>query len=72
MADVGSVPGHVMLETYSVLTLLPVLAAHGIRGGAVYDALVGATARHHGRSLITRDRRARTTYDAVGVSYSLT
>lgn len=51
--------------------LLSVLGAQGVRGGAVYDALVGATARHHGCTLLTRDRRARVTYDAVGVSYAL-
>lgn len=47
------------------------MARAGIRGGAVYDALVGATARHHDLQLVTRDRRARAAYDAIGVRYSL-
>ena len=38
-----------------------------IAGGAVYDALVGATARSHAMTLISRDRRARMTYEALGV-----
>ena len=42
---------------------------HGIRGGAVYDALVAATARHHQLALVSRDLRARSTYEAMGVRY---
>ncbi|WP_324651599.1 type II toxin-antitoxin system VapC family toxin [Georgenia sp. H159] len=42
-----------------------------IGGGALYDALVAATARHHGLRLLTRDRRARTTYDVVGMEYTV-
>ena len=40
---------------------------HGVRGGALYDALVGATARHHHRTLFTADRRAAPVYQALGV-----
>ena len=47
---------------------LPVL---GIVGGAVYDALVGQAALEHGFRLLTRDHRARRTYDLLGVDYSL-
>jgi predicted nucleic acid-binding protein len=47
------------------------LAAAGIGGGAVYDGLVAETARHHGLTLLSLDRRARTTYDAVGASSEL-
>lgn len=105
MRDVDCLVGHVLVETYSVLTRLPsphrvapqdagsvlrslsfevltlpssqhqpllgLLAGRGIRGGAVYDGLVAATARHHGCTLLTRDRRARSTYDAVGATYTL-
>lgn len=39
----------------------------GIAGGAVYDALVGAAARAHGLVLLSRDVRARTTYESLGV-----
>jgi len=40
----------------------------GVRGGALYDALVGATAAHHGRVLLTVDRRAAPVYHGLGVS----
>ncbi|WP_067436168.1 type II toxin-antitoxin system VapC family toxin [Nocardioides jensenii] len=103
--SVDTVPAHVLLECYSVLTRLPAphrlaaadaaqavgalpwkpltlpagrhrdivmtLARDGIRGGAVYDALVAATALHHDRLLLTRDRRARSTYDVIGVRHTL-
>lgn len=46
------------------------MARHGIRGGAAYDALIAATARHHDLELLTRDRRAHATYDVVGVRYT--
>ncbi|TSD99429.1 type II toxin-antitoxin system VapC family toxin [Skermania sp. ID1734] len=102
---VATIPVHVLLETYSVLTRLPSphrlaphtaaevvagialqtcalppdeyrpliakLAQAGIRGGAVYDGLVAASAMYHGFNLITRDRRARPAYDAIGARYSL-
>jgi predicted nucleic acid-binding protein len=47
--------------------LLGTVAGLGIAGGAVYDALVGATAREHGFTLVTRDRRALDVYRALGV-----
>jgi len=40
----------------------------GISGGAVYDALVGAAARQHGRPLVTGDARAKPVYEALGVA----
>lgn len=40
----------------------------GIDGGAVFDGLVGATAREHGLTLVTRDRRAERTHRALGVT----
>jgi predicted nucleic acid-binding protein len=43
------------------------LAGAGVSGGAVYDALVGATAAEHGIPLVTRDRRALGTYRALDV-----
>lgn len=46
--------------------LLAVLAPLGIAGGSVYDALVAATAVEHDLALVSRDRRARETYRAVG------
>lgn len=44
-----------------------VLGRLGIAGGAVYDALVALAAAEHGADLATRDARARTTYETVGV-----
>jgi predicted nucleic acid-binding protein len=41
---------------------------HGIRGGALYDALVAATAAHHRHTLLTADRRAAPVYRALGVT----
>jgi predicted nucleic acid-binding protein len=43
----------------------------GIRGGSVYDAVIAATARHAKCRLVTRDRRATSTYDRLGVDYEL-
>ena len=39
----------------------------GVRGGALYDALIAATAAHHKHTLISADRRAATTYAAITV-----
>lgn len=39
----------------------------GIRGGALYDALIAATALHHRHALISADRRASPVYSALGV-----
>jgi predicted nucleic acid-binding protein len=38
----------------------------GIRGGALYDALIAATAAHHEYTLISADRRAAPVYAAIG------
>jgi len=45
---------------------LHALAVGGIAGGAAYDGLIGATAVEAGLPLLTRDARARRTYEAVG------
>lgn len=42
-------------------------AAAGVTGGATYDALVALAARERGVPLATRDARARSTYEAVGI-----
>lgn len=47
------------------------LTASGTHGGAVYDALIAETARQHDLALVTRDVRARRTYEAIGASYRL-
>jgi predicted nucleic acid-binding protein len=100
-----SMPAHAFMESYAVLTRLPVprrldantahklltawfplrrilhphrgfagafvgrMARAGVSGGAAYDALVALTAAAHGEELLTRDRRAETTYQRLGISY---
>jgi predicted nucleic acid-binding protein len=44
---------------------------HGVAGGAVYDALIAATARRAGALLLTRDRRAVAVYERFGVRYEM-
>lgn len=51
--------------------LLGRLGALNVSGGTVYDALVGEAARRAGRVLLTRDLRARRTYDRLGVEHEL-
>lgn len=52
--------------------LLGLAVRAGLSGGAVYDALVAATAKRASASLFTRDRRARrrTRPSAYGTSFS--
>jgi toxin FitB len=59
------------LADEAAAALGPELARLGISGGAVYDALVGAAARQHGRSLVSGDARARPVYEALGVRVRL-
>lgn len=47
------------------------LGTIGIIGGAVYDALVGEAARTSNRVLLTRDRRAISTYTLLGVPHRI-
>lgn len=44
------------------------LAGMGLAGGATYDGLVALAAREHDALLVTRDERARATYETVGVA----
>ena len=59
------------LGVRAAAALLAGLDAKGIAGGAVYDALVGATAVEHGAMLATRDERALDTYRALDVRVEL-
>lgn len=52
-------------------SLLRRLVGERIRGGAVYDALIGATANHASAKLLTLDRRAAPTYQRIGTVYEL-
>lgn len=60
---------HLSPERAAELTL--VMAEAAIAGGSVYDALVGATALEHRRTLASRDQRALVTYAAIGVDVML-
>jgi len=63
--------GSRFLEGAAAGKLLERLPGLGIAGGAVYDALVGAAAAHHGMRLATRDRRALHTYRALDVELEI-
>jgi predicted nucleic acid-binding protein len=59
------------LEPRRYLPLLEIAAAERAAGGAIYDAVVAATAKDIGATLLTLDRRAKRTYELVGVEYRL-
>jgi hypothetical protein len=50
---------------------LQTLAAAGVFGGASYDGLVALEAKAHGRALLTLDERAQSTYQRLGVAFSV-
>jgi len=52
-------------------SLIARMAGGGLGGGSVYDALISATAAEHECLLLTRDHRARTTYDVIGARYEV-
>lgn len=60
-------PHTCFLSPAAAADLLARLPSLGLAGGAVYDALVGATAVEQQVPLVTRDRRALTTYRALDV-----
>jgi predicted nucleic acid-binding protein len=64
-------PGSRFLSAQGAGRLHARLASLGIAGGAVYDALVAATAAEHGITLATRDRRGAETYRALDVDFEL-
>jgi len=47
------------------------MSGFGVWGGRTYDGLIHATAVEHGLLLLTLDRRARHTYDALGQNVRL-
>jgi predicted nucleic acid-binding protein len=59
------------LEPDGYVWLLDLAAAESIAGGALYDAVVAATAREAGATLLTLDRRAVPTYQLLRVGYRL-
>jgi predicted nucleic acid-binding protein len=54
------------LSESTMARLAELLAARGVVGGAVYDALVALAAVEHGARLATRDERAAATYESLG------
>lgn len=64
-------PSICWLDHDDATRLLQRLGVIGITGGAVNDALVGEAARASECRLLTRDLRARRTYDLIGVDYEL-
>jgi predicted nucleic acid-binding protein len=59
------------LGSRTAASLVAALGATGIAGGSVYDALVGATAKEHRLTLVTRDRRALEIYRKLEVGVEL-
>jgi len=47
------------------------LPERGVAGGAVYDALVAATAAEHQAELLSCDRRASATYERYGIRFEV-
>ncbi|MDN5861300.1 MAG: type II toxin-antitoxin system VapC family toxin [Pseudonocardia sp.] len=68
---VANFPHSRFLGAKAARRLFERLAASGVSGGAVYDAMVGAAAVEHGVPLVTRDRRALRTYRALDVDVVL-
>lgn len=60
----------VFLDSTSQAQALPELVAAGVSGGSVYDGLVGLAAVKHGLTLATRDARAASTYQHLGVDFT--
>lgn len=60
-----------LLSTHGMRDAHRELARRGVMGGATYDGLIALAAREHGVNLATRDARARSTYEAIGVAVEL-
>ncbi len=56
-----------LLKPSDAKRLPDILARLDMAGGAAYDAIVALAAMTHRHALATRDARARSTYEAVGV-----
>lgn len=55
-----------VLDAAQVRSALERAVAAGLRGGALCDALIAATAAEHGVRVLSADRRAQQAYDALG------
>jgi predicted nucleic acid-binding protein len=61
----------IAVDTSVVVAAFAQAAAAGLAGGAIYDALIAATASRAGATLLSRDRRAAATYEMLGADYEL-
>ena len=65
-----STPPWLALDAASQHSCLRRAVAEGLSGGALYDALIAATAREHGATLLSADLRAREAYEVMGADVS--
>jgi predicted nucleic acid-binding protein len=63
--------GRLALPAAEQRTLPETMERAGLRGGSVYDGLVGLTARTAGAQLLSLDARAAQTYERLDVPYRL-
>lgn len=59
------------LAPRAYLRLIGEMAEAEVIGGSLYDAVVAATVKQARARLITRDRRAVTIYERLGIDYEL-
>jgi predicted nucleic acid-binding protein len=57
----------VEIDSSTYVDLIAIAEDEGIVGGAIYDALIGATARRHNAALFSLDRRARSMYEVLNI-----
>jgi toxin FitB len=60
-----------VLSSDGHVRVLELAARRGLMGGAIYDALIAATALEADALLLSRDARAARTYEAIGVNFEL-
>ena len=58
-----------LLDPIIAADLPQLLAAHGVAGGAVYDAMIARSVKGGNVTLLTRDQRAAATYAALEVEF---
>lgn len=61
----------VQLPAERYIRLISGFSEGGRSVAAIYDAQIAATAKHHGLTLVSRDRRAAATYELMDVDYEL-
>lgn len=62
---------YLVLPSAGYRDLITRLSASDVSGGAIYDGVVAATAMEADAILLTRDRRAASVYEVLGVTYEL-